>query len=399
MLTYSRTSLDVTTLITFVRVPVAQFAPLRAAIVNTGQIIENSRKLKESGGAGDSTHLSSGFAFPVAELIQTFKPETWEDFTEEWAVSQEQKYKQVIRFTGANDMGLDILGFWTDALFKGEWDVIQCKRYAVKLQPAQAYVEIGKIIYYSFMGEYPPPTNYYFAASKGIGLKLKKLLTKPEELKKQVIDNWDTACRTKITDKHEIPLEGELLKYLKEFDFSIFKMISVAVMIKDHAKTVFYQRRFGQAYFPPRPPVDAPPEAIQATESRYVAQLFEVYSERLNKQLNEPGQLADHPELQKHFNRSRELFYHAESLRNFPRDSVDPGAFEDIRKEIYHGVVYTYEMDYATGYARLAATLSQAAQLSPNCNALCIRVQTQDKQGLCHHLANDDALIWVKKNA
>ncbi|MFZ0990831.1 MAG: hypothetical protein WAN29_02945, partial [Candidatus Sulfotelmatobacter sp.] len=68
-----------------------------------------------------------------------------------------QKYKQVIRFTGANDMGLDILGFWTDALFKGQWDVIQCKRYAVRLQPAQAYVEIGKIIYYSFIGEYPPP--------------------------------------------------------------------------------------------------------------------------------------------------------------------------------------------------------------------------------------------------
>ena len=204
MLAY--TSLDVRALVTFVRVPVARFAPLRAAIVNTDQIIENSRKLKESGGAGDSTHLSSGFAFPVADLIQTFKPETWEDFTEEWAVSQEQKYNQVIRFTGANDMGLDILGFWTAALFKAEWDVIQCKRYAVKLQPAQAYVEIGKIIYYSFMGEYPPPTSYYFAASKGIGLKLKKLLTKPDELKKQVIDNWDTACRTKITDKDEIPL-------------------------------------------------------------------------------------------------------------------------------------------------------------------------------------------------
>ena len=176
-------------------------------------------------------------------------------------------------------------------------------------------------------------------------------------------------------------------------------MISVAVMIKDHANTVFYQRRFGAAYFPPRPPVDAPPDAVQPTESRYVEQLFEVYSERLKKQLDEPGQLAGHPELQKHFNRSRELFYHAESLRNFPRDSVDPGAFDEIRKEIYHGVVDTYEMDYSTGYARLSATLSQAAQLSPNCNTLCIRVQTQDKQGLCHHLANENTLIWVKKDA
>ena len=81
------------------------------------------------------------------------------------------------------------------------------------------------------------------------------------------------------------------------------------------------------------------------------------------------------------------------------QDSVDPGAFADIRKEIYHGVVDTYDMDYDNGYARLLATLAQAAQLSPNCNALCIRVQTQDKQGLCHHLANEDALVWVKKDA
>src|SRR6266487_3767544 len=62
-----------------------------AVTVNTDQIINNSRKLKESGGAGVSTNLSPGLAFPVADLIQTFKPETWEDFTEEWAVSQEQK--------------------------------------------------------------------------------------------------------------------------------------------------------------------------------------------------------------------------------------------------------------------------------------------------------------------
>jgi len=93
MLVTSRT-LDIRTIVTFVRVSVAQFAPLRAAIVNTDQILTNSRKLKESGDAAASAHVSSGLAFPVADLIQTFKPETWEDFTEEWAVSQEQKCEQ-----------------------------------------------------------------------------------------------------------------------------------------------------------------------------------------------------------------------------------------------------------------------------------------------------------------
>ena len=67
--------------------------------------------------------------------------------------------------------------------------------------------------------------------------------------------------------------------------------------------------------------------------------------------------------------------------------------------DLSHGVIDTYGMDYTNGYARLSATLAQAAQLSPNCNALCIRVQIQDKQGLCHHLANENTLVWVKKDA
>ena len=102
--------------------------------------------------------------------------------------------------------------------------------------------------------------------------------------------------------------------------------------------------------------------------------------------------------MDQHFNRSREVFYHAESLRNFPRDSVDPGAFDAIREEIYHGCVDIYDMDYEDGLTRLRSTVSHAGMLSPNCNALCIRVQTQDKQGLCHHLANDGKFVWVKKN-
>jgi hypothetical protein len=338
-------------------------------------------------------------AFPVADLIQTFKPEVWEDFTEEWAHSQEKKYKQVIRYTGAGDMGLDILCFHTDKAFDGPWDIVQCKRYACQLQPAQVYVELGKIIYYTFKGEYPPPTKYYFAASKGVGLKLKKLLLRPADLKKELRANWDKHCKTNITDTTSVELTGNMLEHFENFDFSIFNMITVADLIKGHANTIFYERRFGKASFPERPPVMLPPPSVQPGESRYVAQLFEVYSEKLAVQFNDPAQLAQHPDLERHFNRSREVFYHAESLRNFPRDSVDPGAFDAIRDEIYHGCIDVHDMEHANGMARILATTTQAASLSPNCNALCIRVQTQDKQGLCHHLANVDKFEWVKKNA
>jgi len=369
----------------------------RTAIVDLGEIIGSSRQLKFGGGQA-GTQASLAMAFPVADLIQTFKPEVWEDFTEEWAHSQGKKYKKVIRYAGAGDMGLDILCFHTDKYFDGPWDNVQCKRYACLLQPAQVYVEVGKIIYYSFIGEYPSPKKYYFAASKGLGLKLKKQISKPAELKKELRNNWDKHCRAKITETTKVELTGKLLAYFEEFDFTIFDMIPVAEMIKGHASTVFYERRFGGNSFPQRPPVMLPPPAVQPTESRYVEQLFEAYSEKLAVQLDQPEQLAKHPELERHFNRSREVFYHAESLRNFPRDSVDSGAFDEIRNEIYHGCIDKHDMEYATGMDRILATTSHATTLNPNCNALCMRVQTQDKQGLCHHLANEDRFTWVKNN-
>ena len=77
-----------------------------------------------------------------------------------------------------------------------------------------------------------------------------------------------------------------------------------------------------------------------------------------------PSSFGKHPELEQHFNRSREVFYHAESLRNFPRDSIDPGAFDAIREEIFNGVVDTYEMEYADGLTRMRSTVTQAASLT-----------------------------------
>ena len=361
-------------------------------------ILNDSRDLSGGAGGGQATQTTSGMAYPVADLIFSFQAKAWEDFTEEWAYSQ-KKYAKVLRYSGAGDMGLDVLCFHTDKYFEGPWENVQCKQYACELKPSQVWVEIGKIIHYSFIGEYPAPKRYYFAASKGLGLGLKKLIANPGKLKAKVFENWNGSCKTKITKTKAIPLEGDFLAYCEKFDFSIFDMIPIAQMIRDHATTAFYARRFGAIGVPERPPINPAPSDVQPGESRYVRQLFEVYSEKLSVQLNDPSQLAKYPEMEQHFNRCREVFYHAESLRNFPRDSVDPGAFDAIRQEIYHGCVDTYEMDHEDGLSRLRSTVAHAALLSPNCNALCIRVQTQDKQGLCHHLANDGKFIWVKQNA
>src|ERR1700691_2883816 len=104
-------------------------------------LASSSRKLKFGNTGSAAAPVTSGMAFPVADLIQTFKPEVWEDFTEEWAHSREKNYKGLIRYTGAGDMGLDILCFHTNRQFNGSWDCIQCKQYACELILPQVWTE------------------------------------------------------------------------------------------------------------------------------------------------------------------------------------------------------------------------------------------------------------------
>ena len=333
--------------------------------------------------------------FPAVKLVEIFSSDAWEGFTEEY-VSSVSKYKKTMRFTGPGDMGRDVVGFMSAEYFDGPWDNYQCKRYGRKLIPADVWIELGKLIYYTFSGEFKPPQNYFFAGSKDIGLALKKILTNPALLKSELIANWDKHCMKQITNTGEIKLDGALSAYLDSFDFTIFKGLSVVEMIGVHSQTPYYIRRFGAANIPARPKPDLPPAAVQATESRYVQQLLQAYADHLKVPVNDVKDLAQWPAIEEHFNRAREVFYHAESLRNFARDSVDAGMFDAVTDEIYHGSVDTYEMKYADALARIRSTVTQAGNLSPNCNALCVRVQIQDKHGICHHLANSNRFVWAK---
>lgn len=104
-------------------------------------------------------------------------------------------------------------------------------------------------------------------------------------------------------------------------------------------------------------------------------------------------------QLSKDFLRQRERFYHAESLRNFARDNVPDGTFDRLQKEILHGVIDVCESSYEDGLDRMKATVTQAANISTSSNPLTIVVQVQDKQGICHQLANEDQLFWVPISA
>ncbi|MDC9148174.1 hypothetical protein PSK87_25240 [Escherichia coli] len=124
------------------------------------------------------------------------------------------EYITVRRFGGSGDLGIDIAGFCSKNGFEAVWDNYQCKRYDHPLRPGEVWVEMGKIIYYSFLGEYLPPRKHFFVCSQGIGTSLEQLLNKPTELKEKLAENWGKNCQDKISSVIDVPLTGELKNLL-----------------------------------------------------------------------------------------------------------------------------------------------------------------------------------------
>lgn len=339
-------------------------------------------------------HVQSGLPIPKPARIIIFSPDEWEGFIEEWTTSIEDSYSKVSRLTGSGDLGVDIAGFCEDNGFKGIWDNYQCKRYDHPLRPSDVWVEIGKIIYYSHIEKYSPPRKHYFVCSKGIGTSLEQLLNNSGDLKSKTIENWEKYCQKEITEKTEIILSGDLKLFLDGFDFSIFSSKSLVELINGHSRTKYHSVRFGGG-LPPRPNPSIPPDAPDHKESRYIRQILDAYSDHLGLTITGAADLESYNKLKRDYLRQRERFYHAESLRNFARDTVPEGTFETLQDEVYHGVVDICEGTHANGFNRMSATIAQAALLNSSSNPLASSIKTQDRQGICHQLANDDRLTWV----
>jgi len=345
--------------------------------------------------APSSAKVLQGRWFPPQQQVLLYSAEEWEALVEEWAHYLKTKYPKVVRLSGPGDMGIDVAAFTDASGLGGVWDNYQCKHYDRALTPGVAIPEIGKMLWHSFEGHYSAPRKYYFMAPKGCGLHLSKLLLKPTDLRAQVELKWNDWCATAITSKKTIPLTGAFADYVSKFNFSTFTFKTLLEVIDEHRKTPYHAARFGGG-LGDRPTVAAPPSSPASTESRYLQQLFEAYSDSQKAVLSDLNALSSHPELVEHYYRQRETFYHAEALRNFARDTVPPGTFEDLQSEVHSGVVEVSKAPHADALVRLNAVTQAAALLPLTANGLISVTKVQDKKGICHQLANEDKLKWKK---
>ncbi|MFP8489280.1 ABC-three component system protein [Gracilimonas sp. Q87] len=342
-----------------------------------------------------SQSVNYGVPIPKIQRLKIISADDWEVIVEQWASTLSDQYNFIRRMGGAGDKGVDVVGFYDEVDFHKDWDNYQCKRYDKPLSPSMVSEEVGKLIYHAKNGEYKPPLKYFFVAPKDIGTKLSNLISKPDELKEDIRKHWDTRCKDNITSTGEVNLEGDLLDYFESFDFSIFSSVSPLELLEAHSKTPFHSTYFGGG-LPSRDEIQTPPQEIVETEFRYINQLFEAYSDYKGKIVSNFDDLDE--EFAEDFHRQRERYYHAESLRNFARDNVPEGTFDNLKDEIYQGVVDKCNCEYDNGLIRMRETISQSVQLNLTSNPLIQVLKIHDKTGICHHLSNDDKLIWVKNN-
>lgn len=337
--------------------------------------------------------VATGLTIPPIERIRIFSDRQWEEFVLEWADSLRDRYARVERCGGGGDMGRDVLAF--DKTDPTVWDNYQCKHYRDPLGPRAIWVELGKLAYYSSIGEYSYPRRYTFVAPQGAGTKLSNLLRKPDRLKAQLIDNWNSHCRTAITSRMAIDLDPALSSHIDGLDFSIFEAIPPLQLIDEHARTRWYSARFGGG-LPARPAVEAPPVVVADHEVNYVRALLEAYGDHLKAPVLSAADLAASTDLGEHFSDSRLEFYSAEALRAFSRDTLPPDAFEVLQEEVHGGIKDELRGEHTDGYRRVMAVTKTARLLPIIGHPLTDRLSVRDRAGICHQLANDMKVKWTR---
>lgn len=343
-----------------------------------------------------SHQVNFGMRIIPLKMVEHMSFEDWEEFIEEWVDVKKTEYIEGERFGGAGDKGRDVVGYVSDKNMPNYiWDCYQCKHYENALIPTQVYKEFGKILYHTFKLEYPKPRKFYFVSPKGCGTSLSKLLQNPVELKDALKKNWLKYCETEITNV-EVKLEGDFLKWVDNFDFSIFSKIHTKNILIEHKKHENHLIRFGGG-LPEREKLDLTsiPNDIQSSETNYVYELLSAYSSESTEIYKNVQELNSAEVYKNHFARARISFHHAEQLRNFSRDSLPIDTFEDFQNEILNGIIDIVDDIHSNNFIKVKEAEKEARKIIISSNPLKDVSIINDRSGVCHQLVNDKKIKWT----
>jgi hypothetical protein len=340
-----------------------------------------------------ATQAEHGPRLAPRKVLQTYDPDEWEVFIEEWATGLAPGYARVQRFGGSGDRGVDVAGFRTNRGFEGEWDCFQGKHYDKSLTPSIAWPEMLKVFLLPVSTPlYTLPSSYSFIAPRGLGTNLAHLISTPTELRTKFLEQVESGAAKPFKELDD-GTRSAVHALASATDFSLFGSVEVLALIDQHKATPYYAARFGGG-LPARPASENPPPKVGPEELVYLTKLVDAYQERYVT-VDTLTSAEVHDKARGHLRRQRESFFRAEALRAFARDQVLPNTYEGLQNELFDAVIETAEADHSDGLERLRHTLEQAVNAQLSANALIQVTEPADRRGICHQLANDDRLTWV----
>lgn len=328
------------------------------------------------------------------ERIKAYDDKEFELFIREWVVSLNGKY-QVRGFGGAGDKGRDVLA--KDS--QGKYYYFQCKHYDHPLTPSDMIPEFGKLAYYTYTQEIPTPSEYYILAPQDIGATLSDLIDTPQKINDALLAKWDKNCKNKLTAT-PILMTPELQTHIEQFDFSIIKTKSMLEVVQEHRTTAFYAFRFGGGLTIKRDRNIQVPAIAEKYEAIYIKKILQAISEKEGCEISSLEDLYKRfPAYSRVIKVHRERFYSAENLKLFAsKYLLREDYFKELSEDIYYGIFDYLEMAYSDGYERLLSVMSHVAQIDLKHSLLSKYdlIHPQDRQGICHQLANErDDFAWT----
>jgi len=126
-----------------------------------------------------------------------FSDDQWETFVEEWASSLKMDYFRVARSGGAGDKGLDVMCFATAQLFCRRVGQLPVQALRPPTYAKRGWIEIGKLVYYTHIGEYTLPRKFTSPVAKVSERQLSRLLNQRTGLQAKVARKMEASCQRK----------------------------------------------------------------------------------------------------------------------------------------------------------------------------------------------------------
>lgn len=340
--------------------------------------------------------IKRGVVTPSSQVL-LFHPDQWEKLVEVACLNRPlgngQMYSFVKQLGGAGDGGRDVEARLIPTLEQGQWDLYQGKHYDHALTPTDVFKELAKFFKHLAAKTYPEPRHYYLCAPRGVGNDLHNLLTKPDEFKRRLLDDWK-AGKTGLKGRTD-ELTSDLEQLILAFDFGNIIECQTRDILTWHA--LAQKAHFDLFGFEAERGDDPlTPTAPTAHEQVYVEELLKVYAEISGKSLT-LDELTTSESCNEHFQSQRTLFYCAEGLKIFSRDTHGEAEFDALLNMVLTGIGPKIKSPrHRTGLDRLEAGTNGAEQLVVNDSVLAPKLRPGDLPGSCHHLANRKRLKWVK---